>query len=199
MTLISPAVSAMLTRRQLLRLLACLPVAAWAGNDPVRQWPTASPEIPDVVLTDSDGVKHRLPALVADRPVAIGFFYTRCSTVCPLQTAVFQRVQQILFRNGSRGLLLSISLDPVNDTPSSMRAYGEKFKAQLGLEHRWLMLSGDGGALEQVWNAFDNDRGPAESHSSTLWVGSALHRRWMRLNGFTAAAELANWLEASGV
>lgn len=188
-----PAADYLSTRRRMLTLLAGLPLIAWAGTETGRQWLAALPEIPDVMLIDSEGVEHRLSTLVADRPVAIGFFFTGCSTVCPLQTALFHRVQQRL----SHGLLLSISLDPFNDTPPVMHAYADKFKAKLGLQHRWLMLSGDRAALQQVWKAFDNDNGSPEAHAANLWVGSPRRRHWVRLNGFTTAGELTDWMAAS--
>jgi protein SCO1 len=184
-----------ITRRRLLQLLSCLPLSAFASPGS-RQWLTAAPQVPDVTLLDSNNVAYRLKTLLAEQPVVIGFFFTRCNTACPVQTATLKTLQRSLLAKPEQGLLLSISLDPVNDTPAAMQEYAGRFKVQLGLEQRWLMLGGEGNALEQVWDAFDTNNGPPEAHSSSLWVGSPARRRWSRLDGFVSAADLQNWLEA---
>ncbi len=185
---------AAIMRRRILVFLLSLPLTVCAD---ARQWLAVQPEIPDVMLIDSDGVEHHLPTLITAQPVAISFFYTRCSTVCPLQTALFQRTQQRLSQRHDPGLLLSISLDPVNDNPAAMRSYADKFKAKLGLSQRWLLLSGDSVALQQVWTAFGNNNGPPEAHASSVWVGSARQRHWASLSGFASADELADWMAVS--
>jgi protein SCO1/2 len=179
-----------------LKLLLCLPFCAFADGG--RQWLAHVPDVPDVRLVDSKHLEHRLQDLLSDRAVVIGFFYTHCSTVCPVQTSTFKALQRRLLAEPEKALLLSISLDPVNDTANAMQNYAAKFKVSLGLEQRWLMLTGDGTALERVWKAFELDGGPPEQHSSALWVGSLRTGRWVRLDGFVSADELIDWLEASG-
>ena len=186
-----------LTRRQVLAILATLPFIPLTGLEaaPKRTGWAVSP--PDVVLADSEGKLHDFRDLLARRSVAISFFYSRCTTVCPVQTALFSRAQDILLRRQSHGLLLSITLDPANDTPEVLHAYAARFKARLGLERNWLMLTGEGSALEQVWRVFDSSTGRPEDHASTLWIGSAHRQRWERHGGVPNPRELVDWMEAS--
>jgi protein SCO1/2 len=61
------------------------------------------------------------------------FVYTRCVTVCSTLGGTFQQLQEALRsgrKNGGADVrLLSISFDPLNDTPEVLAAYGERFQA----------------------------------------------------------------------
>jgi protein SCO1/2 len=177
-------------------LSVCLPFGTLAG-DGGRQWLANPPDVPDVRLIDSKQIEHRLRDLLAEQAVVVGFFYTHCSTVCPVQTSTFKALQRRLLARPEKALLISITLDPVNDSASAIQDYATKFKVSLGVDQRWLMLTGDGTALEPLWKAFELDSGPPEQHASALWVGSMRTGRWVRLDGLVSADELLAWLEAS--
>lgn len=127
----------------------------------------------------------------------VGFFFTGCTTVCPLQTVTMQAVQQELASRltigASPALLLSISIDPIGDTPSAMRLYAEQFGLDLGPERGWLMLSGAPADLEPVWTSFD-ESGPAADHTAILWIGQPGNRRWTRVSAMAEPAGIADLL-----
>jgi len=94
---------------------------------------------PDFALQDGDGHTVGLKDLHG-KVVVLNFLYTRCPDVCPLQTermALMQRmVQPTALRDRIR--LVSVTADPVNDTPAVMKAYGE----QHGMNPaNWLFLT----------------------------------------------------------
>ena len=190
-----------LSRRAVLAT-ASLAIPAWATateSANAKRWMEPGPHIPQVSLQDQDGRSHHLSHLLAGRPVAISFFFTGCTTFCPPQTAAFRDLQTILPQRAPRALLLSISLDPLADTPQALRAYAGRFGARLGLDERWMMLTGTPAALSPVWAAFDSVTGRPEDHLATLWVGASDRKRWARSTGLVAANLLANLLEASVV
>lgn len=167
-------------------------LAACAGLLPL---PAASaPRVPAVTLLDHLGRPCRLDALVAHRPVAVGFFYVACTTVCPPQTANLMFLRDELTRRGGAPespLLLSISLDPLGDTPQAMGDYAARFGIELGLDQGWMMLTGAWPALSEVWAAFDVASGPPEQHAAVLWLGGG-GRRWQRASALSPAAALAD-------
>lgn len=94
---------------------------------------------PDFALQDADGHTAGLKDLHG-KVVVLNFIYTRCPDVCPLQTermALIQRmVQPTALRDWIR--FVSVTADPVNDTPDVMKAYGE----QHGMDRaNWLFLT----------------------------------------------------------
>ena len=75
-----------------------------------------------------DATPAHLFDLMGDRVVLLSFVYTRCSDVngCPLAKAVFHLVRARLKQHPDLARttrLISISFDPENDTPETMRAY----------------------------------------------------------------------------
>ena len=89
--------------------------------------------------TDSSEFSHRD---VAGRLRIVDFFFTRCPTICPIMSSQMARLQAQLIGRGMQNdvLLLSHSVDPVNDTPAKLREYGEN----LGRNPQvWEMLTGD--------------------------------------------------------
>lgn len=175
------------SRRRFLGFLALLP---WSLKVIAADESAKPPEIPDVPLMDSAGTEHRLPELLAQGPVIISFFYTRCTSFCPMQTALMRNVQAHLRRRHAPGLLLSISLDPSNDTPAALAAYAAKFRTQVGLPQQWLLLTGEEPALTRVWRAFDSATGRPEEHAATLWIGCAAKQRWSRQFGLPGVQQL---------
>lgn len=183
----------LLSRRRFLGILALLP---WSLKIIAANENAETPEIPDVRLMDSGGSEHRLPELLAQGPVIISFFYTRCTSFCPMQTALMRNVQAHLQRRHAPGLLLSVSLDPSNDTPAALAAYAAKFKTQVGLPQQWLLLTGEEPALNRVWRAFDSATGRPEEHAATLWIGCAAKQRWSRQFGLPGVQQLMAAMQA---
>src|SRR5436305_1510902 len=76
-------------------------------------------EIPDVMLLRDDGKKVHLPAELDDgRPVVVNFIYTSCTTICPMNSQVFEQFQGDLAGEKASMHLISISIDPEQDTPA---------------------------------------------------------------------------------
>ncbi len=159
-------------------------------------WLKPGPRVPDVVLQDHTGQSHALGALCR-RPVGISFFYTGCASICPPQTAAMRELRAQLDAaavqaNGRSPLLLSISLDPLGDSPDALRAYAKRFGAHLGLDPGWLMLTGEPRALERVWRSFDAPVGQPADHTALLWVGDATAGKWTRASALSPTARLVD-------
>src|SRR5438105_915954 len=65
-------------------------------------------------------------------PVVLQFIFATCTTVCPVMTATLAAAQDQL----SPARMISITIDPENDTPAVLQEYAHKFNAG----PRWYFL-----------------------------------------------------------
>jgi len=147
-----------------------------------------------VALTRADGKRVMLDdELAFDGPVALNFVFTTCSATCPIASRTFAELQTRL--QGRPLRLISISVDPLNDTPEVLRAYAGKF----GAGPQWRFYTGGVDASEAAQRAFDLYRGDKMNHAPVTLVRSAPGRPWIRLDGFPSAAQLAAELGEGGL
>src|SRR5947207_15586405 len=101
---------------------------------------TVSYQTPAVMLVRADGKSVSLPHELDDgRPVLLNFIFTTCSSICPLTSRTLEEFQQKLGREAAKVHMMSISIDPEQDTPARLTEYARKFHA--GPE--WQYYTGD--------------------------------------------------------
>ncbi len=102
---------------------------------------------PDFELVDQQGASFSLSNLRGSL-VLLDFIFTRCTGPCPILTAAHAELQQRLPPSiASRTHFVSVSIDPIYDTPEQLRAYGETRGANL---ERWSFLTGSDRAVQKV-------------------------------------------------
>jgi protein SCO1/2 len=106
-------------------------------------------------------------------------------------TRIFARVPAELGEEARRFRLISISIDPEQDTPKQLRAYAERF----GAGDRWRFLTGRAEDIVTVERAFDAYRGDKMNHQPLTLLRAGPDRSWVRLDGFASPAELAREYE----
>lgn len=111
------------------------------------------PPVPTVLLETQSGARLDLAEL-RGRWVLVDFVYTRCLTWCLALGGEFAQLQDQLAAPLADGrlVLLSISFDPVHDTPAELAAYQQRFR---GRGHGWIVArptSEDG--LRQLLRTF---------------------------------------------
>jgi len=142
--------------------------------------------IPDVTMVREDGKSVNLAAELNDgRPVVLNFVYTSCTTICPMSSQVFEQFQDDL-GSGEAVHLMSISIDPEQDTPARLREYAGRFHALKGWDH----YSGTLVASLAVQKAFNAFRGDKMSHIPLTLVRAAPGKPWVRFDGFARAEDL---------
>jgi len=148
---------------------------------------TVSYEAPGVTLVRADGKPVSLPHELDDgRPVLLNFIFTTCSSICPLTSRTLEEFQRKLGREASRVHLMSISIDPEQDTPARLTEYARKFHA--GPE--WQYYTGSVAASIAAQKAFDVYRGEKMSHTPVTLMRSAPGKPWLRIEGFVTPDEL---------
>lgn len=154
------------------------------GDAPEFVRSVADYQMPDVSVTGKGGKKLSFIKEVDDgRPVILNFIFVSCSSICPMLSHVFSTVQTKLGKNKQKVHLMSISIDPENDTPAKLAEYGKKFKAGPS----WDYYTGTQQASVAIQNAFQYFRGDKMNHSSVVFMRAAPGKPWVRMEGFATS------------
>jgi protein SCO1 len=160
--------------------------AAWAA---AVSRSTASYQAPDVKLVRQDGRIVSLPRELDDgRPVLLNFIFTTCSSSCPLSSRTLEEFERKLGSEAAGVHLMSISIDPEQDTPARLSEYAHKFHAGPG----WQYYTGSVAASIAAQRAFDVYRGEKMSHTAVTLMRAAPGKPWLRIEGFVTPDELVD-------
>jgi len=183
-------------RRQLLALAALLPTLARAHDDhskhatPKQEAPkSVKVSLADTPLVDQDGRKVRLKSdVMAGRIVVVDFIYTTCTTICPIFTATMASVQEKLADLSPGDVkLISMTVDPLRDTPPRLKAYAGKHSARLD---NWSFLTGTKADVDVVNKSFGTYTPNIDDHPPMVMVGDSASGQWTRFFGFPSADDL---------
>jgi protein SCO1 len=109
---------------------------------------------PDAKFVDQDG-RTRDFASFKGQAVVMTFIYTRCPmpTFCPLMDRNFAAIQRAIEKDPAlkRVHLVSVSFDPLTDTPPVLKKHAEELKADT---RRWTFLTGDRDDIDQFASRF---------------------------------------------
>jgi len=143
--------------------------------------------VPAVSLVRDDGKVVSLPDEMSDgRPIVLNFIFTTCGSTCPLMSSVFAQFEHRLGAEADKVHLMSISIDPEQDTPARLHEYAQKFHS--GLE--WQHYTGTLAASITAQRAFDVYRGGKMSHAAVTLMRAAPGKPWLRIEGFVTADDL---------
>lgn len=150
--------------------------------------------VPDSALRDQDGKPVRFYSdLIRGKSVAINFVYTSCAYTCPPLADRFAKLQQLLGgRLGKDFHLISVSVDPLTDTPERLKAWGAKFGARPG----WTFVTGEKAEVDRLLRALTGDPSGREYHSVAVLVGGGARGEWVRAYGLAQPARLRALLES---
>jgi len=144
-------------------------------------------QIPAVDLVREDGTQVALSDELNDgRPVVLAFIYTSCTTVCPLTSHTLSELQAKLGTSRDRVHLMSISIDPEQDTPARLREYAKTY----GAGPEWHHYTGTLAASQAAQRAFGVYRGNKMDHVPAVLVRAAPSVPWVRIDGFASADQL---------
>lgn len=122
--------------------LAALAAGLWLirrEDPPPRLYP-----LPAFSLVDEAGRPFG-PERLAGKVSVVNFIFTSCPTVCPGLTAKMARLQGRI--TAPEVQLVSVSVDPDNDTPEVLRAYGDRFGRD---PSRWSFVTGELAAVKRA-------------------------------------------------
>jgi protein SCO1/2 len=138
-------------------------------------------------LVRHDGTRTTLSKeLEGNKPTVLAFFYTSCTTVCPVTSQILAGTQAMLGKELKGARIISISIDPEYDTPERLSAYRKKFDAQPEWQHYTGTLA-DSIAAQKVFGAY---RGDKMNHVPLIFVNGGGKKSWVQLQGFPSAEQV---------
>ena len=142
----------------------------------------------DVVLVNQDGKEMRLfTDLIRGRTVIIIPFFTSCTGACPAMNQNLAKIQDWLGdRLGKDAYMISISVDPSNDTVSKLREYATKFGARPG----WFFVSGKPENVEFALKKLGQYVQTREDHSNIMIIGNEKTGLWKKAFSLASTASL---------
>ncbi len=143
--------------------------------------------VPSVNMIREDGKAVRLQDEFADqRPIVLNFIYTSCNGICPMLSQTLSMLQRSLGKDRDAVRIISVSIDPEQDTPARLTEYANQFHA--GPE--WHHYTGTTQASLQVQRAFNVYRGDKMSHTPVTLMRPAPGKDWVRFDGYASAEDL---------
>ncbi len=176
-------------RRRAMALTGLTMLAALAGmvscapSNALPVWGS----LPEFTLVDQDSQPFGSSELNGQVWIS-DFVFTRCPSRCPMLTRQMEKIQREIRANGWQDVrLVSISVDPENDTPETLTAYAEKHGADGGV---WRFLTG---SREAVWGLSVDGFKLAVADAADSGGGPILHS-----NKFVLADRCASFSQRSG-
>ncbi len=150
------------------------PGPADAADQQNREWFT------DLPLVAQDGRRVRFYSdLMQGKVVLISGFYVDCETISPRQNTVLSQLQNLLGDLlGTEVFLVSITVDPKNDTPERVAEYAGVWKARPG----WDFLTGKPENVDWVNHKLGQYvEDPESEHEGTYRLGNLRTGLWLKV------------------
>jgi cytochrome oxidase Cu insertion factor (SCO1/SenC/PrrC family) len=157
------------------------------GTHDAKTWFTDTP------LQDQNGETLRFYSdALQNRIVLLNVIFTSCNDACPLITRKLKEVRELLGDKAQDITFISLTSDPLRDTPAVLKAYTLK---QGSDDPHWLFLTGDKAQMDLVLSRIGQIVPTPEQHSTQLIVGDVANKRWSKIRPDAPAAAIAQRLQ----
>jgi protein SCO1/2 len=147
----------------------------------------------DTPLQDQNGETLRFYSdVLQNRVVLLNVIFTSCNDACPLITRKLKEVRELLGDKADGITFISLTSDPLRDTPAVLKAY--TLKQGVDGPH-WLFLTGDKAQMDLVLGRIGQIVPTPEQHSTQLIVGDVANKRWSKIRPDAPAAAIAQRLQ----
>lgn len=148
----------------------------------------------DLPLINQHGEEYNFYSdLLKDKVVFINPFFAECPGTCPIMHTMMQEVQSHLGdRLGESVLMLSITVDPVNDSPEVLKEYAARYGAKEG----WHFLTGNVENVHAVMKKIGKYVRVREQHDTIVLIGNLKTQLWKKANGLAETSEIIEVLES---
>lgn len=131
----------------------------------------------EIALVDQDNHSFQITKL-AGTVTLYNFIFTHCSNVCPIQTKQLSEIQKSLSADTRKHVqFVSVSLDPLNDTPAVIKAFAQKHGVDFkgwsfvtGKPQDIQKLSDKLGLYDKRKEAEQKDIKRPDGHMTHLWL-----------------------------
>ncbi len=148
----------------------------------------------DTTLLDQNGKSHRFYTdLLMGKVVVINAFFASCVDSCPKMSGTFTELQRRLGdRLGTEVNLISISVDPENDTVPRLKEYASRFDAQPGR----YFLTGRKQDVNAILTKLGQYVQQRDDHSTLFLIGNERTGLWAKAMGLDSASKIMTSLES---
>lgn len=125
-------------------------------------------KVPDFELTDQNNKKITHKDMLG-KVYLVEFFFSKCPTICPVMNSNMRAIEEEI--NNSDFGIISISIDPENDTPEVLKQHADRIGVR---SPNWHFLTGDRtyiGNLADKFNIYvgdEEDEGESLNHSGMI-------------------------------
>ncbi|MDC8106371.1 SCO family protein [Chryseobacterium sp. B21-037] len=125
-------------------------------------------KVPDFELTDQNNKKITNRDMLG-KVYLVEFFFSKCPTICPVMNSNMKVIEEEINNPGFG--IISISIDPLNDTPETLKQHANRIGAK---SPNWHFLTGDRtyiGNLADQFNIYVGDKedeGESLNHSGMI-------------------------------
>ena len=143
---------------------------------------------PNLPVVTQDGKELQFyDDVIKGKIVVISFIYTSCRDLCPLTTARLGLLADRLGDDLGKSIhLVSISVDPANDTPERLKEFASAFHSGPG----WLFLTGTVENIRAINTKLGEKMRRLDEHRNEVLVGNDLTGDWMRNSAFAQTEKL---------
>jgi protein SCO1/2 len=175
-------------------LFVAMLLSAMLSGAALAQESAAAHYFANLKLTDQNGRRVDLyQDLMKGKVVAINSFFASCKGSCPMMSKTFQSVQEKLGdRMGRDVFLISITVDPANDTQEALKKYAAEWKARPG----WLFLTGSKEEVAAALKKFGLSADERETHKNLIMVGNDRTGLWKKLFGLAKSDDISASIES---
>lgn len=140
-----------------------------------------------LTLVDQDGRQVALYDLMKDRTIIINTFFSSCTGSCPVMAHSLAAVQEkYADRVGKDLVLVSITVEPVTDTPRRLKDYATRVGAKSG----WYFLTGSTEQVEAALRKLGQYVDTPAAHLNVILVGNDKTGLWKKLFGRAKSEEI---------
>jgi cytochrome oxidase Cu insertion factor (SCO1/SenC/PrrC family) len=131
-------------------------------------------------LISQDGERLKFyDDVLKDNVVVVSFIFTNCQGACPLMTRNLTMIRDMLPDHlGKRIRFVSMSLDPVRDTPAAMKEFAQTHRAD---QDGWLFLTGEPENVNTVVSRLGQYTEDLEAHSTLLIAANVPEAHWTKI------------------
>jgi protein SCO1/2 len=129
-------------------------------------------------LVDHNGRRVDLyDDLIRNHTVVLNSFFASCTGSCPVMAKTFLHLQNKLGdRVGDDVILISITVDPENDTPEKLKAYAQRIGAKKG----WYFLTGSRAEVDLALSKIGQYAENREAHKNIIIAGNDRTGLWKK-------------------
>jgi cytochrome oxidase Cu insertion factor (SCO1/SenC/PrrC family) len=154
-----------------------------AGNTPTDKAASdakARDYFSNVELIDQNGRSLKFyDEVLKDKIVVISFIFTNCQSACPLMTRNMMMIRDMLRADERRAIqFVSISIDPLRDSPSAMKDFAQKHDAD---QDGWLWLTGQPDDVNFITKRLGSYTDDPEMHTTTLLAANVRNAHWTKI------------------